>query len=74
MKFSSVIGFCGTDVYDMEKNQRRVDATLRSDIEGHLEGFFCFFLFSALLIFHKENQPNLRCCSNLLSLIKEHVA
>ena len=30
--------FCGTDVYYMMKNEMRVDATLRFDLEGYLEG------------------------------------
>ena len=34
-----MLSYCGTDVYTyMTKNQIRVDATFRFDLEGHLEG------------------------------------
>ena len=33
-----MLSFCGTDIYYMMKYQMRVDATLRFDLEGHLEG------------------------------------
>ena len=33
-----MLSYCGTDVYYMTNNQIRVDATLRFDLQGHLEG------------------------------------
>ena len=33
-----MIGLCGTDPYNIMKNQMRVDATLRFDLEGDLKG------------------------------------
>ena len=33
-----MLSFCGADVYYMMKHQVRVVATLRFDLEGHLEG------------------------------------
>ena len=33
-----MLSYCGTDVYYMTKNRIRLNATLRFDLEGHLEG------------------------------------
>ena len=33
-----MMSYCGTDIYHIMKNQMRVDATWRFDLEGQLEG------------------------------------
>ena len=41
-----MLSYCGTDVYYIMNNQMRADATLRFELEGHLEGNECKTMLS----------------------------